>query len=150
MKPLFVLIGVFVCLLAGTRIFKAEPDYILAGAVGLSAMLLFTALGHFMYTRGMSAMLPGFVPLRTQLVYLTGLIEIVAAIGIFIHAFKKLTGILLIIFFILILPANIYAAMKHLNYETGSTDGKGLSYLWFRIPFQVLLIWWTYYFIIRP
>lgn len=149
MKPLFVLIGVFICALAGTRIFKSEIDYTLAGIIALSAMLLFTALGHFMFTRGMSAMLPDFVPFRMQLIYLTGLIEIAAAIGMFIPEFKKVTGILLIIFFILILPANIYAAIKHLNYETGNTDGKGLSYLWFRIPFQLLLIWWVYYFVLR-
>ncbi len=149
MKPLFVLIGVFICALAGTKIFKSEIDSNLAGIIALSAMLLFTALGHFMFTRGMSAMLPDFVPFKMQLVYLTGLIEIAAAIGIFIPGFRKVTGILLIIFFILILPANIYAAIKHLNYETGNTDGKGLSYLWFRIPFQVLLIWWVYYFVVR-
>jgi uncharacterized membrane protein len=149
MKPLFILLGVFVCALAGTRMFKSQIDVTLAGVIALSAMLLFTALGHFMFTRGMTAMLPDFVPFRMQLIYLTGLIEIAAAIGMFIPEFKKVTGILLIIFFILILPANIYAAIKHLNYETGQTDGKGLSYLWFRIPFQLLLIWWVYYFVLR-
>lgn len=149
MKPLFVLIGVFVFSLIGTKIFKSEVDHRLSGKIALSAMLLFTSLGHFMFTQGMSKMLPDFIPFKIALVYLTGFIEIAAAIGIFIPTLRHMTGILLIVFFILILPTNILAAIKHLNYETGNFDGKGIAYLWFRVPFQVLLICWTYFFIVK-
>lgn len=112
-------------------------------------MLLFTSAGHFMFTAGMSKMLPAFIPYRTATIYLTGLIEIAAAITLFIPACKKVTGIFLIVFFVAVLPANIYAAGKHLNYETGTFDGPGIRYLWFRIPFQILLIIWTYFFVVK-
>ncbi|MFT4203892.1 MAG: hypothetical protein QM610_08240 [Chitinophagaceae bacterium] len=148
MKPLFVLAGVFAVSLIGCKIFEHSFDYRLSGKIALSAMLLFTALGHFLYTKGMAMML-GFIPLRMELIYLTGIIEILAAIGIFVPGLSVLTGKLLMLFFILILPANIYAASKHLNYETGTFDGKGISYLWFRIPFQVLLVVWTYFFVVK-
>ncbi|MDQ1096515.1 MULTISPECIES: DoxX family protein [Chryseobacterium] len=149
MKPLFVLAGVFALSLIATRILKHNFDYKLSGKVALAVMLLFTSAGHFLYAKGMAMMLPEAMPFRTGLVYLTGIIEMAAAIGIFVPALKPITGILLIVFFILILPANIFAAIRHLNYETGTFDGKGLSYLWFRIPFQLLLIVWTYFFVVK-
>ncbi|WP_331145734.1 hypothetical protein [Hymenobacter sp.] len=49
-------------------------------------------------------------------------------------------------FFVLILPANIHAALHHINYQKGTTDGPGPRYLWFRIPLQLLFIAWTWYF----
>lgn len=149
MKPLFVLVCVFAVSLIGTKIFKHYFDYKLSGKIALAVMLLFTSLGHFLYTKGMSMMLPDFIPFRIELIYLTGIVEIAAAVGIFIPGLRTITGILLIVFFILVLPANIYAAIEQLNHETGTFDGKGISYLWFRVPFQILLIMWAYFFVVK-
>ncbi len=149
MKPFVVLVCVFAVSLIGTKLFKQNFDYKLSGKTALAAVLLFTSLGHFLYTKGMGMMLPDFIPFHTELIYLTGVIEIVAAAGLFITSLRATTGILLIVFFVLVLPTNIYAAIKRLNYETGTFDGKGSSYLWFRIPFQFLLILWTYFFVVR-
>ena len=149
MKPFFVLLGVFALALIATRILDSRFDYVFAGKFALSVMLVFTSIGHFKFTKGMTLMLPDFIPFKKELVYGTGYIEILAAICIWIPSLRVITGILLIIFFILILPTNIYAAQKRLNYETGTFDGKGLSYLWFRIPFQILLIVWTYFFVVN-
>lgn len=149
MKPLFVLIIVFAVTLIATKLMSSDYDFKFSGKLALSVMLVFTALGHFMYTKGMVMMLPGFIPYKSEIIYLTGILEIAAAIGIWFPNISMLTGILLVVFFVLILPTNISAAINHLNYETGNFDGKGLTYLWFRIPFQLLIISWTYYFIIR-
>lgn len=149
MKPLFVLIIVFVITLIATKLLNSDFNYNFSGKLALSVMLIFTALGHFMYTKGMAMMLPSFVPYKTEIIYLTGILEVAAAVGIWFPDLRVVAGILLIVFFILILPTNILAAIKHLNYETGDFDGKGLRYLWFRIPFQILLIVWTYYFVIK-
>lgn len=89
-------------------------------------------------------MLPGFITLKTETVYLTGFTEVAAAIRLFIPNLKIVTAWLLVIFFILILPANIYASIKHIDYQKGTFDGPGLNYLWFRIPLQILFIVWTY------
>jgi uncharacterized membrane protein len=115
----------------------------------MSLMLLFTAIGHFAFTKGMSMMLPAFMPYKTVIIYLTGIIEIVAAIGLFIPSTRVLTGWLLIIFLILILPANIYAAIHQIDYQKGTFDGKGLIYLWYRVPLQILFIIWTYFATIK-
>ncbi|MGO1245715.1 MAG: DoxX family protein [Sphingobacteriaceae bacterium] len=149
MKPLIVLVVIFSVGLLVTRLVKGKADVRLSGQIGLSGMLLFTAMGHFLFTQGMSMMLPEWIPLRIELVYITGIIEIIAAATILNSRYRKLTGICLMIFFVLILPANILAATSNLNYETGSYNGAGLNYLWFRIPFQLLLLAWTYYFAVR-
>lgn len=149
MKPFFILISVFVISLAVTKLINSSLDVQLSGKIALSAMLLFTSIGHFKFTKGMSAMLPNFTPYKIEIIYITGILEILAAFGIFVPSLEKTTGIFLIIFFILILPANIYASIKKINYETGKSNGKGLPYLWFRIPFQILLIAWTYFFVLK-
>ena len=97
----------------------------------------------------MALMLPYQMPYRIPVIYFTGVIEIIAAIGILIPNTRWLAGVLLIVFFILILPSNIFAAFHHVNLEKATFDGSGPSYLWFRIPFQILLIWWTYFFVVK-
>jgi uncharacterized membrane protein len=110
----------------------------------MSVMLFFTSIGHFAYTQGMTMMMPGFIPFKTQMVYFTGVIEILAAIGLQIPRLRALTAWLLILFFVLLLPANINAALKHVDFQKGTLEGKGLNYLWFRVPLQILFIVWTY------
>ncbi len=144
MKPLIVLISVFAISLLVKKIFNGNFEFALSGRIAMSAMLLFTAIGHFVFTKGMSMMLPDFITFKTETIYLTGLIEIAAAVGLFIPNFRAVTAWLLILFFILILPANIYAAVKHIDYQKGTFGGHDLTYLWFRIPLQVLFITWTY------
>jgi uncharacterized membrane protein len=149
MKPLLVLLGVFLLSIILLKVFRGNYDIALAGRIALAAMLCFTAIGHFAFTQGMTLMLPDFVPYKTETVYLTGTIEILAAIGLFIPSLRVSVGWLLILFFILTLPANIYAAIKQVDYQKATLDGPGLTYLWFRVPLQIAFISWTYLFIIK-
>lgn len=144
MKPLIVLLSVFAISLLTTKFVRGNLELALSGRIAMSAMLVFTAIAHFAFTKGMAMMLPDFIPFKTGIVYLTGIIEIAAAIGLFIPNFRVITAWLLIAFFILILPANIFAAIKHIDYQKGTFDGNGLTYLWFRVPLQILFIIWVY------
>ena len=144
MKPLIILLTVFSISLLAIKFIRGNFEVALSGRIAMSAMLLFTAVGHFVFTKGMSMMLPDFIPFKTETVYITGIIEIVAAIGLFIPNLRIVTAWLLIVFFILVLPTNIYAALKHIDYQKGTFDGKGITYLWFRIPLQILFIIWVY------
>jgi len=143
-KPLIVLFLAFVFSLFITKAFSGSYDFSLSGRIAMSVMLLFTAFAHFVFSKGMAMMLPDFISCKTATVFLTGIIEIAAAIGLFIPSFRLITAWLLIAFFILILPANIYAALKHVDYQKATFDGSGLAYLWFRIPLQIHFIVWTY------
>jgi len=146
MKPFLVLLVSFVIALLATKIFNHHWNVIFAGNAAMSVMLLFTASGHFAFPKGMSMMIPQFIPFKTALVYLTGLVEIAGAIGLLMPGIRWITSLLLIIFFILILPANIYAALQRVDYQKGTKEGNGPKYLWFRIPLQLFFIAWVYYF----
>lgn len=149
MKPLIVLLSVFLISLLTTKFVRGHYDVALSGRIAMSAMLVFTAIGHFAFTDGMVMMLPDFIPFKTEVVYFTGIIEIAAALGLLIPHLRIITAWLLIVFFILILPANIYAAIKQVDYQKATFDGNGLSYLWFRIPLQILFMVWTYFSAIK-
>lgn len=109
---------------------------------GLGLMLVFTASAHFTSMRhDLARMVPSFVPYPMAVIYFTGVCEILAAIGLQVRRVRFLTGILLIIFFVVILPANIHAA------NAGITiGGQSATPLIIRIPMQLLFIfltWWS-------
>ena len=146
MKPLIILLVVFILTLLAGYLFTSEWELVFAGNLAMSAMLMFTALGHFKYPHGMSLMVPDILPFRVTIIYVTGLLEIAAAIGLMVPTVRHIAAVFLIIFFIAILPANIYGAMKRVNLEKGNYEGPGPSYLWFRIPLQLFFIAWICYF----
>ena len=149
MKPLFVLLGAFIISLLVIKLFTKTFDFPLSGRIAMTVMLAFTAIGHFAFTKGMTMMLPDFIPFKTEVIYLTGVIEIIAAVGLLIPGLRVWTGWALILFFILLLPGNIKAAIDHIDYQKATFDGNGPAYLWFRIPLQILFIVWTYFSAIR-
>lgn len=150
MAPLIVLFTVFIITLILFRFTTKKNDLFSAGQIAMSAMLLFTAIGHFIYTEGMAMMLPDFVPYAKEMIYFTGGLEIAAAAGLLIPRLRRVTAWLLIIFFIQILPANIYAAIHQVDYQKGTLEGAGSEYLWFRVPLQLFFILWVYFFILYP
>ena len=110
--------------------------------VGLSLFFLFTGIGHFIRTEPMAAMLPAAVPYRVELIYLSGVFEIMGAIGVWIPKLMKITGVCLILMMIALLPANIYSAFNHVRFG-GHEYGPG--YLLVRVPFQLFVIVWIYF-----
>jgi len=149
MEPLVVLLVIFLLTAISTKIIRQKWMLAFAGKLAMSVMLLFTAIGHFLFPEGMAMMIPEFIPNEKELIYLTGVIEIAAAIGLLFPRSQRLTAWLLILFFIMILPANIYAAIHHVNIKMANYDGQGVNYLWFRIPLQLFFIVWVYYFGIK-
>jgi uncharacterized membrane protein len=109
--------------------------------VGLSLFFFFTSIGHFIKTEEMSAMLPPAIPYRVELIYFTGVLESLGAIGVWIPGLMRLTGVCLILMLIGVLPSNIYSAINHVAF---GGHGAGPAYLLIRVPFQIFVIWWTY------
>lgn len=149
MKPLIVQLLAFGIAWVILKLSRKENAFYISGRVGLAAMLCFTAIGHFAFVEGMSMMLPNIVPYKSELIILTGILEILGAAGLFFAKWRKLSAYLLIVFFFLVLPANIYAALHHVDYQRATYQGPGTEYLVFRVPLQILFILWAYYFGIR-
>ena len=149
MKPLILLVVVFAISAVISQLTTGGGNLIFSGNLAMCMMLCLTAFGHFKFTNGMGMMMPGFIPFKIQLVYLTGIAEILLGFALLFPSLRHLAGIILVVLFILMLPANIHAAVKHINYETATYDGKGIGYLWIRIPIQVLFIIWVLYFSVK-
>ncbi|MBT1702907.1 DoxX family protein [Chryseosolibacter indicus] len=146
MITLVVLLLAFGITLFIQRLVKKQVYVAQAGRIAMAVMLILTGVSHFIFTKGMSLMLPQFLPKRELIVWLTGVLEILGAIGLLVSKTQRLTSILIIIFFVSILPSNIYASLHHVNYQTATFDGKGPEYLWIRIPMQIVFILWVWYF----
>ncbi|MFH9727573.1 hypothetical protein ACH4M4_32100 [Streptomyces sp. NPDC017254] len=110
---------------------------------GLAVMLAFTASAHFLPSalgpipgrHDLVAMVPPFVPFPSLAVYATGVLELLGAAGLVREATRPTAGLGLAALFVLMLPANIYAAVEQLPF-----DGEPATPLWFRIPEQVVFI----------
>ena len=144
MKPLIVLLSVFGISILVLKSGTENIDFALAARLAMSGMMLFSAIGHFIFTKGMTLMIPEFIPFKKQIIYLTGILEILFAIGLLLAGFQVLIAWSMILFLILLLPANIYAAFRKVDLQKANFHGNGLNYLWFRIPLQILFIVWIY------
>jgi uncharacterized membrane protein len=145
MKPLIVLIITFLISLFIFQLNYGNYDFQMAGRIAMTLMLLFTSIAHFKFVKGMTMMVPEIIPNKELMVYVTGVLEITAAVCLLLNTTYVIASWFLIVFFIVLLPANINAAVKHIDYENGTYNGKGKAYLWFRIPLQLFFIIWVYF-----
>ncbi|KAB1231551.1 DoxX family protein [Chryseobacterium viscerum] len=147
MKLLVILFVTFILALLGTFLFQGKPDFIFSGNLGMAVFIVFTGLSHFKFQKGMAMMIPDFMPAKMFWVYSTGVLEMAAGIGLMIPAIREITAILLIIFYVLVFIANINSSRKKINIFKADHTGPGMKYLYYqRIPMQIILIVWTWYF----
>ena len=147
MSALIILLLTFFLLwLLNTYALKSFLSLTMIGRLAIAVLLLFTGASHFTKQSEMVQMMPEFLPYKIELVYLTGLMELAFAIGLIWQRSSKWTAIVLIIFFCLILPANVIGSLKRVH--LGGMEN-GLAYLYFRVPLQFFFMGWVYYFGIR-
>ncbi len=94
----------------------------------------------------MVEMLPPFIPFRLELIYITGVVEFLVGIALFIPRFQKKTAWIAIALFVFFFPANIYAALNSVG--LGGHQW-GPVYLLIRGPLQLILIAWTYFLCLK-
>jgi uncharacterized membrane protein len=136
-------IGPYLLLTAiGLWVPRAELKRTTRARLGLSLLFLMTGSAHFTSTAAMSEMLPPFVPYRHAIIYLTGVFELMGAIGVWVPRMQRITGFCLIMMLIGVLPSNIYSAFARVDY---GGHAYGSVYLLVRVPFQFLVIAWTYW-----
>jgi uncharacterized membrane protein len=146
MAPLLILLGTFVVLLLLRRFLFGGLTLGSIGRISMSAMLLATGISHFTSTETMVEMMPEGIPAKRELVYFTGVCELLAVPGLLWTKTARLASVMLIIFFVAILPANIVGSLKQV--QLGGMEN-GPIYLLFRIPLQILFIAWVWYFGVR-
>ncbi len=104
---------------------------------------LFVGAGalHFLATDSYERIVPPYLPLHHELVYLSGALEILGGLGMLTRRTRPVAGIGLLLLLIVVWPANLqmlldaYAEHKPFWW---------LALLWARLPLQILLIWWVW------
>jgi uncharacterized membrane protein len=124
----------------GVRRFATWP---VSAAHAMAVMLVLTASAHFVSASvtvmpnhaDLVRMVPPVVPFADAMVYLTGVLELMGAVGLVLAATRWVAGISLAALYVLLLPANVYAAIAGVPF-----NGDEPTPLWLRVPQQVLYI----------
>ena len=146
LTPLILLTILIVPFWLATVIYRDFNKSRFYGVLGLSLMLLFAGVGHFIANEQMTQLLPDFLPFKELQIYLTGILEFVIAIGLLNKDKRKFFGWVAIIMFLVFLPFNIYGAYQGVG--LGGHEW-GLKYLFIRVPIQLVFIVWAYFFCIK-
>jgi uncharacterized membrane protein len=72
--------------------------------------LVVSGIAHFTRTAMVATIVPPFLPYRTQLVLVSGAMELAGALGLLLPQFTRAASVCLAVLMIAIFPANVYGA----------------------------------------
>lgn len=109
--------------------------FLLSIITGVAGMVHLVAPSIFMPA------MPPYIPFHLECIYLTGVLELMASIGLWIPRLKRLTARLLSAYFVAILPAHLHVAIHKI--PMFGIDQPAL--LWGRVLFQSVFIYGSYW-----
>ncbi len=111
------------------------------GLILLAVFFMAAGINHFVNSDIYVAIMPTYLPAHLELVYLSGLFEILGGMGVVLSPTRQWAGYGLIVFLIAVFPANLNMAMNPDKF----VDIASAWSLYARLPLQLLLIWWTFW-----
>jgi len=109
------------------------------GALAL-VMVVAGAL-HFAATDAYVAIMPDYLPWHRELVWLSGIFEVLLGLGLLWRKTRWPAGIGLILLYLAVLPANVNMAVNDIQ-PAGFHIPAWL--LWARLPSQLVFIYWAW------
>lgn len=109
----------------------------------LTIFMVGAGINHFRSPAPYLGMMPAALPQPLLLIQLSGVAEILGGLGLILPQTRRLTAWCLIALFIAIFPANLNMALNHLALGDQPVPTWAL---WARLPLQVVLIVWAYWF----
>jgi uncharacterized membrane protein len=106
----------------------------------IALFFLSGGIGHFAFTDFFATAMPDYLSYHRELVIISGVFEILGAIGILIPQTRLWAGYGLIALIIAVYPTNINMALHPDKYKDLS-----VSFLYIRLPFQFLFIWFVWW-----
>lgn len=107
-----------------------------------AVFFFFAGIMHFVQDDAFAAIVPPLLPFPKMIVWVTGIMELIFAIGLVLPRYRKASGFWLAPYLLAVLPANIYMAME--NILLGDTTASPTA-LWIRVllqfPLIVLILW---------
>ncbi len=96
---------------------------------------------HFVSPAAYVAMMPDALPWHLELVWISGVAEILCGVGLIFERTRRAAGWALIALLVAVFPANVNMAVNQLPLG-GEPVAPWL--LWARLPLQLVLIAWAY------
>lgn len=106
----------------------------------LVVIYLAAALIHFIYPPVFIPAIPDFLPFPKVIVFVTGLLEVLLAIGLMTSKFRSKTALLSCFYLVALIPAHIHVSVNEIEMFGVSNT----FLLWLRTLFQIPLIYWSY------
>ncbi len=107
----------------------------------LAALFVVAGLIHFVFPARYMGIMPPWIPLQLEMVYVSGVAEILGAIGLLLPSMRKAAGIGLIALLVAVFPANVQMLLNAIHEGASAVH---ISLLVLRLPLQPLLIIWVY------
>ena len=110
----------------------------------LAMFFVLAGFNHFINTAFYLKIMPPYLPWHLLLVYLSGLLEIVLGILLLIPKITRVAAWGLIALLVAVFPANLNMAINQELYPEHSG-----TLLWLRLPLQIVLVAWGYWYTLR-
>ncbi len=107
----------------------------------LGSLFVVAGLLHFAAPGTYERIMPTYLPLHRELVYLSGACEVLGGLGLFPRRTRSAAGIGLILLLLAVLPANVQML---LDARDAGKPSWWISLLWLRLPLQLVLIAWVW------
>ena len=105
----------------------------------LSAFFVNVGVDHFVNPEFYLAIMPGYLPLHSEAVYISGFFEILGGISVLIPRLRAAAGWGLVALLIAVFPANIHMAIN-----TDLFPDISPTLLYIRLVLQFIFIYWAY------
>ena len=108
--------------------------------VAIGLLFIAAGVGHFTHAEFFVDIMPPYLPLHLELVYLSGVFEILGGVGLWIGRARPLAAIGLVALLFAVYPANIHMAMN----PEAFPDAPPIA-LYLRLPMQFVLMGWLWW-----
>lgn len=101
--------------------------------------LNFIAIGvtHFTHSELFVAIMPHYLPLHLELVWLSGVFEIAGGVGLLFPTLRRVAGWGLLALLVAVFPANLHMALNEVYLPVDWLPQSRIG-LWIRLPFQLV------------
>ncbi len=108
----------------------------------LAVLMVLAGLSHFFADGVYIKIVPGFLPYPAEIVYFTGVLEVLGGIGLLIPGISQVAAWGFVLLYIAVYPANINMAVNNIHIDN-IPDGNWFQAI--RLPFQFVLIAWAWW-----
>jgi uncharacterized membrane protein len=120
--------------------YRRPLRYVMGGLYVLAGVL------HFVNPKMYERIVPPSLPRPRELVYLSGVAEVVLGLGVLIERTRERSAWGIVLLLLAVFPANVHMATNTVLPDSVPERGRGLARiaLWLRLPLQAVLVAWAW------